>query len=127
MTKIVKMVIGFDKSVIGFVLTLVGGILQVLGGLFAVFVVVSLKLLWFVIGLLELEPKFVFYFYSLFGGWAILLGALSIVSAVKMKSDDSEVVRKWSIAAIVFAVLSFGNVLVLAGGILGLIDSKKKG
>ena len=113
------------KSVIGFVLTLVGGILQVLGGLF-------LALFFGLLGStisegIESPPAFIFYFYSLWGLWAILLGVLSIVSAVKMRSDDSEVGRKWSIAAIVFSVLSLGNTLVLAGGIVELMESKKKG
>jgi|SRR3989344_9205627 len=109
------------KSTAGFVLALIGGILQVLTGLI-------------VIALVVLAAAFTFQEYSNRGAGVvylilalsyIILGIMSIVSGVKMRSEDFNVVKTWGIVAIVVAVLSLGNLLTLIGGILGIVQSKE--
>jgi len=107
------------KSTTGFVLALIGGILQVLVGLLLtmVFNLASNA------NLITGGPS---YFYSLFGVWILVFGALSIVGGVKMNSEDSATVKKWGIATIIFSVASMLNLLTFIGGILGVVQSSKK-
>lgn len=64
---------------------------------------------------------------------SLLIGIVLLLASTKLRSADSQRLKKWSIIAIVFAILSnligvlnLGFILSLIGGLAGLWYSKKQ-
>jgi len=123
------------KSTAGFILALIGGITSILGSVG--FLAQSIVFYWASssitsgveqmggtvennLGILPLVIGISVFL------WLLIMGILAIIVGVKMNKDDSALVKKGGIMALIVGILSF-NLFTIIGGVIGMIQSKNQG
>lgn len=112
---------------IAFIVTLIGGILSVIGGIFYALVnlVGTIFLSVFSIAKISLFSGIASIFINIILPlWIIIGGALVIWQSIRMRSDDSDRVKKAGIIALIFGILTF-NLITIIGSIIALVKSKE--